>query len=57
MTGVMEERHLTSGASILEKVLGFTFVATPTEALDRRSPRDPWVPPVLPLGNSLATHC
>ena len=57
MTGVLEERHLSDGAIIPEKVLEFTFVATPTEALDRRSPRDPWVPPVLPLGNSLATHC
>ena len=29
MTGVMEERHLSDGAIILEKVLGFTAFSTP----------------------------
>ena len=30
MTGVIEQRHLTDGASLPAKALGFTFVATPT---------------------------
>ena len=28
MTGVIEQRHLTNGASLLKKALGFTFGAT-----------------------------
>ena len=57
MTGVMEERHLTNGASILEKALGFTAFSTPKVASDRHSARVPSVRPQLPLGSPLATHC
>jgi hypothetical protein len=41
MTEGMEQRHLTNGASLLKKALGFTFVATPKVASDRRSSKDP----------------
>jgi hypothetical protein len=41
MTEGMEQRHVTNDARILDKALGFTFVATPTEASDLRSPTSP----------------
>jgi hypothetical protein len=40
MTGVMGQRHLANGASILEKALEFTAFATPKVASDLRSPKD-----------------
>jgi hypothetical protein len=43
MTEGMGQRHLTNGASILKKALGFTAFSTPTAPLDRRSPKDPAV--------------
>ena len=57
MTGVMGQRHVTNGASILKNALEFTAFSTPTEASDLRSSKDPSERPALPLGNSLATHC
>jgi len=43
MTEGMEQRHVTNGASILKKALGFTAFSTPAEASGRRSPKDPAV--------------
>ena len=54
MTGVLEERHLTNGASILEKALEFIAFSTPTEASDCRYSKDPSLRSALPLGSSRA---